>query len=270
MNSLYDFELGRELDYSSELFHFRSEIKPIWILNEQSGGTSGCMMWPGSDYLYDNFGCTHNKHFNMSENYKDRVDDAMKWILDEKKPANLVMFYIEEPDTHAHAFGPESQTITDLVAKLDEVTEYFHQKIHEHHLEERVNVVHLSDHGMDSLELRNVVDLKKIIGTNSVKFYGTTPILQIVPDYPADTVAIYKKLLDESSLKGKFRVYVNTSIPERWHFRNKYRVGPITAVADLGYGFQDMYDEAKWYEKEYKIPVTPTTKYGGTKCLNSF
>lgn len=188
-------------------------------------------------------------------NYTERVNEVFQWILHDKTPANLVFMYFEEPDTHAHAFGPESQTITDLVAKLNRVTEYMHEKIQHHNLQDRVSVVHLSDHGMDSLQLRNVIDLRKIVGNDTVKFYGSTPVLQIVPNNLDDTTTVYEKLLAEATARKTFKVYINTTLPERWHFHNKYRVGPITAVAELGYGFQDMFDSAAWYSKAYGIPV---------------
>lgn len=152
--------------------------------------------------------------------------------------------------------------ITDLVTKLDNVTEYWHRKIQEHNLENRVSVVHISDHGMDSLELRNVVDLSKIVDSKKIKFYGTTPVLQIVPNNLSDTEDIYNKLHIEAQASGKFKVYKDEELPERWHFRNKIRVGPITAVADLGYGFQDMFSSAEWYKKAYNITPSPTQKYG--------
>lgn len=260
-NVLYDFELSKKLNYSFELFHYKSEIKPVWILNEMAGGRSGCMMWPGSDYQYDGVACTYSRHFNMSMNYTERVDEAFDWILNTTNPPNLIMFYIEEPDTHAHAFGPESQTITDLVDKLNNVTRHIHQKIYSHNLQDRVNVIHMSDHGMDSLELRNVIDLTKIVD-EKVQYYGTTPVLQIVPENLADTEQIYNKLMAEVKKSGKFKVYINSTLPERWHFHNNIRTGPITAVADLGYGFQDMFKAAEYYKTAYKILVTPTTKYG--------
>lgn len=260
-NSLYDFDLAQEVNYSYPMFHFKSEYKPIWILNELAGGRSGCMMWPGSNYEYDGVVCTHSKHYNTSVSYNERVDDVFEWILNDKAPANLIMLYIEEPDLHAHAFGPESNTITDLVAKLNGVTEYLHQKIQQHNLENRVNVVHLSDHGMESLQLKNVVNLTSIVG-DKVKFYGTTPVLQIVPNNLAETDAIFAKLSLEAKERGTFKVYTNDLLPKRWRFNNKIRVGPITAVAELGYGFHDMYKAAAWYETAYKIPVTQTTKYG--------
>ncbi|KAG5680364.1 hypothetical protein PVAND_009873 [Polypedilum vanderplanki] len=260
-NGFYDFELKQSYNYSYEMFHFRSEIKPIWILNELYNGNSGCMMWPGSDYLYDGIGCTHKRHYNLSENFHERVDEMFEWILDKKNPANLVMFYIEDPDNHAHAFGPESPKITELVAKLDKTTEYIHKKIMFHSLEERINVIHLSDHGMDSMQLKNVIDLTKIVG-NSVDFYGSSPVLQIVPKIENELDKIYEKLLNVSNIMKTFKVFLNNELPERWHFSNKYRVGPITVVAELKYGFQDMYESAKWYEKAYNITVNENNNYG--------
>ena len=171
-------------------------------------------------------------------------------------------FDFSSSDTHAHVFGPESDVITDLIAQLNNVTEHIHRKIKKHGLENRVNVIHLSDHGMDSLELRNVINLTKIIGNDEVKFYGSTPVLQIVPENMSKTDEIYNKLKAEAKLTGNFRVYTESTLQERWHFRNKVRTGPITVVADLGFGFQDMFQLAEWYRKYYNVTPTPTTKYG--------
>lgn len=159
----------------------KQSILLFQTLNEQAGGVSGCMMWPGSDFEYSGKHCTHGQHYNPAESFTERIDQAFSWINHPTKPANLIMFYIEEPDTHGHAYGPESNTITNFVKKLSEATEYMHQKIVASNLLDRVNVVHLSDHGMDSLLLKNVIDLNKIISNDTINYFGSTPILQIVP-----------------------------------------------------------------------------------------
>lgn len=260
-NEFYDFALEKSFNYSFEMFHYRAEILPIWILNEKSGGNSGCMMWPGSDFFYNDVSCRHKQHFNMSENLNERVDQVMSWILNKTHPANLVMFYVEDPDNHAHAFGPESQQITDLVGKIDKMTEYLHKKIHENNLQNRTNVIHLSDHGMDSVQLTNIIDLTKII-KHKVSYYGNTPVMQIVPNVESELIDVYNELKKASESMKTFKVYLDEDLPERWHYRNKYRVGPLTVVAEIKYGFQDMFEAAKWYEKAYNIPVKPTNKYG--------
>lgn len=260
-NEFYDFELEKPFNYSYEMFHYRSEIIPIWILNEMSGGNSGCMMWPGSDYLYNGISCTYKQHFNMSENLHERIDQVMGWITNKTSPANLVMLYVEDPDNHAHAFGPDSQQITDLVGKLDKMTEYLYNKIKEKNLDSRVSVIHLSDHGMDSLQLTNVVDLTQII-KHKVSYYGNTPVMQIVPANSSEVNEVYKELKEASESTKKFKVYLNNELPDRWHFHNKYRVGPITVLAELKYGFHDMIAAAKWYEKAFNITFSMTNKYG--------
>lgn len=76
------------------------------------------MMWPGSDFQYQNTTCTFHTAFIESMPWIERVDMAISWFKHETTPANLVMFYIEEPDTHAHMFGPDSEKVYSNDGKL--------------------------------------------------------------------------------------------------------------------------------------------------------
>lgn len=66
------------------------------------------MMWAGSDYEYNGIECTFISKLDESMTYEHRIDTALSWFSNDKTPANLVMMYFEEPDEHAHAFGPDS------------------------------------------------------------------------------------------------------------------------------------------------------------------
>lgn len=68
-----------------------------------------------------------------------------------------------------------------MVAKLDDLTKYIQQKLVDNKLEKRVNVIHLSDHGMNSVSPPNFIDLTKFIANGTYTMYGTSPVLQIVP-----------------------------------------------------------------------------------------
>lgn len=48
-------------------------------------------------------------------------------------------------------------------------------------LSKRVNVIYLSDHGLDSVSPPNFIDLRKFVANNSCDFYGGTPVMQVVP-----------------------------------------------------------------------------------------
>lgn len=210
------------------------------------------MMWPGSDFEYQNKSCYFKQYFNRSIKFNERVDTVIQWITDPSTPANLVLLYIEDPDYHAHAFGPKSDVIAQILIHLDELTQYIQTKLRENNLLDRVNVIHLSDHGMESVIKKNIIDLTNILKKNTYKYYGTSPVLQIVPMHGNEKL-VYEQLVNASKNEGHFQVYTNNELLERWKYRNDQRTGPITVVADVNYGFNDLYDSTKHYENLFNV-----------------
>nr|ABA12155.1 47 kDa salivary pyrophosphatase-like protein SP132 [Phlebotomus argentipes] len=260
-NSVYDRVSGKYLNYGFPLFHHNEQVVPIYTLNELRGKYSGCMMWPGSDFPYSGRNCTHVQVYNKSMAWSERVDIVMNWLTDKEKPASLVMMYIEEPDTDGHIYGPDSDVIRALIIKLDNLTKIIQEKLKENSLSDRVNVIHLSDHGMEGVTSKNVIDLRKFVNNGTCDFYGTSPALQIVPK-PGQFDDVYQRLRRGAESNGHFKVYNDTELLERWHFKNPARSGPITAVADPVYAFQDLYDSAAWYTANYNVTFTPDHVYG--------
>lgn len=43
---------------------------------------------------------------------------------------------------------------------------------------------------------------------------------------------------------------------DRWHFKNNNRTPPIFAIANVGYGFQDVLDNIPYYIQKYKLKGT--------------
>lgn len=64
---------------------------------------------------------------------------------------------------------------------MDNITKYIQDKLIEYRLEKRVNVVHLSDHGMNSVSPPNFIDLTTFLMNGTYEFYGSSPVLQVVP-----------------------------------------------------------------------------------------
>lgn len=73
-----------------------------------------------------------------------------------------------------------------MVSKLDNLTRYIQEKLISTGLDKRVNVIHLSDHGMTGVAPPNFIYLDKILANDNCKFYGTSPLLQVVPDDPSE------------------------------------------------------------------------------------
>lgn len=56
--------------------------------------------------------------------FTSRVDKIISWIKDEKRPANLVLAYFEEPDSTGHVTGDSSQEIRNQIVKADVTVKY--------------------------------------------------------------------------------------------------------------------------------------------------
>lgn len=64
---------------------------------------------------------------------------------------------------------------------VDNIVGYIDDKLSENDLKQHVNVIYLSDHGMESTIGVNMIDLESFLPPNSAKIYGQSPVLQVVP-----------------------------------------------------------------------------------------
>lgn len=69
----------------------------------------------------------------------------------------------------------------NVVEKVDNITRYIQEKLVENNLQNRLNVIHLSDHGMSSVTPPNFINLEDFVTNGSCKMFGSSPVLQIVP-----------------------------------------------------------------------------------------
>ena len=103
--------------------------EPLWITNQNQGGRSGVIHWPGYNVAFKGEYATlrvKTPSFNIDLRnetgrvitYEKRIDVVMKWFSSDKPP-NFVALYFEEPDEEGHRFGPNSKEIKKKIEKLD-------------------------------------------------------------------------------------------------------------------------------------------------------
>ncbi|XP_046738704.1 ectonucleotide pyrophosphatase/phosphodiesterase family member 5-like isoform X2 [Diprion similis] len=255
-------ETGEILKDSYAMYHYNEEIAPIWIVNEKASPDrhSGVIMWPGCKYEYLGVKPTFLQKFNMSIPFEDRVDLLISWFTHPTQPINLGFLYIEEPDTTGHMVGINAKAFNLVLQKLDNVTKYIYENLNKHGLKD-VNVIHLSDHGMESITPKRIIDLNKFVNSSDYKIVESSAALQIFPIVgKLDTV--YKQLVDAANKTGHFTVYKKEEIPDRYHFRKNPRVPPIFIVAEIGYAFSDVYKSIEYYEKMQNLTVNNLTEFG--------
>lgn len=64
---------------------------------------------------------------------------------------------------------------------------------------------------------------------------------------------VYTRLKKVAATNKNFKIYKKADLLDRWHYKNNPRIPPILAVAEPGYGFQDMTASAEYYVKKYHI-----------------
>lgn len=145
------------------------------------------------------------------------------------------------------------------VIHVDQITGLIVEATKKFKLEKRLNVIFMSDHGMITIKMSDMIDFRKYTDNTSYKMYGSSPVIQIVPN-EGQLDNVLKGLRTAAKTVGHFNVYTNEELLERWHYRNDKRVGPITVVADPGFIFNDFSNHVQYFKS---LNVTKTNdEYG--------
>ncbi|XP_065223789.1 bis(5'-adenosyl)-triphosphatase enpp4-like [Planococcus citri] len=234
-------ENGTCLKYSYEMFHYNEDIVPIWTLNEKTGEGrhSGCMMWPGCDYPYQNINLTYFQKYNNTIKWTDRIDMMMTWLLDPEKPMNLLNAYFEQPDAIGHAFGPYSEKTNEKLKQVDEILLYFFEKLNQQpELKDRINLIVLSDHGMVEIKTDKIINISALMDPETYTKCGDSPVIQILPK-PGFEDAIYQNLTLSAQNNKTFKIYKKEEMPDFWYWKNNRRNIGLYAASNPCYSFDD-------------------------------
>ncbi|XP_023226207.1 ectonucleotide pyrophosphatase/phosphodiesterase family member 5-like [Centruroides sculpturatus] len=238
-NEMFDpvFNETFHLNNSDPKWWDNGHVLPVWIANQLASSRrhSGSMMWPGAHVKIRNQSAHYNLQYNYTIPWKERVDIALSWLMNESSPANCLFLYFEEPDATGHQYGPDSKEVIKEIIKADNITGYLIKKLEEYNLFKKTNLIILSDHGMSQVTAEHQINMDKIIDSALYKKFGNSPVWNILPEKGHNQYVLEK--LRNGSRSHKYTIYQKEEIPEIFHYRNNRRVMPILAVADLGWGF---------------------------------
>ncbi|XP_050055875.1 ectonucleotide pyrophosphatase/phosphodiesterase family member 5-like [Aphis gossypii] len=248
------FDRHNETMYHTyEQYHYDDKVVPIWMQNEYNGEGrhSGVMMWSGSEFPYQGKHPTYTVVYNRSIHWNSRIDTIMTWIENENRPANLVLAYFEEPDKTGHKKGINSQEIKHQIARVEDTVKYMLSQIKYKNLENKINLIILSDHGMDTVTYDRIMFLDDYVSNMTYKSIITGPNAFILPNI-GKFDEVYTNLSIGANTSKTFYVFKKHQLPDRWHMKNNPRLnGIIYLLAKPGYAF--------WYSYFQEI-LKQTTK----------
>ncbi|XP_049615672.1 ectonucleotide pyrophosphatase/phosphodiesterase family member 7-like [Syngnathus scovelli] len=216
---------------------------PIWITAQRQGLKAGSFHFPGTAATYKGEIVKVKEveprfyDYSNETEWRHNIDKVVgEWF--HQQDLDFVSLYFGEPDKVGHKYGPNSPERKEMVQQVDRTVGYIRDKIQQHALTERLNIIITADHGMTTVfrgEQVQEIILSKIPGFSfrDIKFH--------LVDYgPAGMLLPKEGKLEKvyQALKGghpRLHVYKKEEMPERLHYSNHPRLLPIILFADPGY-----------------------------------
>lgn len=108
----YDYVLKKVIKYSPEMYMYRSNVTPIWTLNELEGGNSAISMWSAGEFTFRGVRPTYVEKYDRRVHWKQRIDRMIPTLTRNESQVNLVMFYTSHPDDESHKYAVPSKQVS--------------------------------------------------------------------------------------------------------------------------------------------------------------
>ena len=162
----------------------------------------------------------------------DQLDAIQEWLkMPEGKRPHLITLYFNDTDHQGHIYGPDAVEVADAAKKVDENIGRIDALVNSIGLP--VDIIFVSDHGMISIDKRNIIQIPAAIDTMTFVVNNQNSLVNIFAKDPSAIMETYKKLLTQE--KSEYKVYLNSNLPQNWHYGGKddkyKRAGDIILVA---------------------------------------
>jgi predicted AlkP superfamily pyrophosphatase or phosphodiesterase len=204
--------------------------EPIWATAVRQGKRAATFFWPGSDVAIGGVRPTWYKMFDARVPNEDRVTQVLDWLsLPAEHAPSLITVYFGDVDDAGHQFGPDAPETDAAIARVDSAVGAIMNGVKQRGLEERVNLVVVSDHGMARVAPGHLIYLDDFVDPATVNIVDLGPMLSLSSRADA-TDSVYHALARVPHL----RTYRKGDMA-RYHYGNHPRIPGIVAVADEGW-----------------------------------
>ncbi len=206
--------------------------EPIWVTAERQGRRTASVFWPGSDVAIGGVRPQHYRAYDRTVSNAERLRQVLEWLSRTGGHSiPLTTLYLGDVDYASHDFGPDAPETDSAIARVDSAVGALVSGIKSLELEDRVNLVIVSDHGMARVDPRQVVYLDDYIDAGSVEAIDLGPFVSLAPvGVPAEQ--LYRRL---SRAHPRLTIWRKSEVPAAYHYRNHPRIAPIIGVLSDGW-----------------------------------
>ena len=232
-NNVYDF--GKVLTMSN-----REEVRnprwwggePIWVTARKQGQLAGSYFWPGTEAPIANEHPWKYRYYNGKVPNMMRVDKVLSWF--DNQAANrptMITLYFSDVDDAGHEFGPDADETKYALWEVDASIERLMAGLRGRGIEDKVNVIVVSDHGMAKVDVRKTTFLDDHFDFDDAeRILWTREIVQIFPK-PGKEDGIFEKIKDLPHVT----CWKKKDIPDRLNYKQGKRVAPIICSTEEGW-----------------------------------
>jgi ectonucleotide pyrophosphatase/phosphodiesterase family protein 6 len=165
-----------------------NETEPLWITSEKSGVKSALYLWDGCQVEIRGYKpsiCVPYKSLYEYPAVSNETRKMLNKVLNDFKEDKyrLGMVYYEYVDHTGHYNGPLTKKNIQAIRDIDEILFELQDSIKRLNLQDDVNVVVVSDHGMLDCQHFDQIEMEKILDFNDIKlFLGGGALAMILPE----------------------------------------------------------------------------------------
>ncbi|UYV73389.1 ENPP6 [Cordylochernes scorpioides] len=221
--------------------HWWEDAEPIWVTAERGGAKTAMFWWDGCQVPirgsrpalckeYQNYwvwgGCQPRHPPGLPAGPRPLREDGLR-------------------PSYGHFKGPDSKERKQALKDIDGILNFFQDEVEKRAMENQVNLMVVSDHGMVATSPDTVrpINIEKALDLDDIHLMlDRGPLAMLLPK-PGKIDKVYQDLM-AASFKG-LQVFKKEDIPEKFHFKNHRLVLPILLLADEGYYINAISDHTK-------------------------
>lgn len=247
-NTMYDRIYNSFFQVEGGPDNFKSfwwnQSEPLWITAEKNGIRTAVYFWDGCQVEISGTRvtkCVKNNDFKEwssnftdfrahNRDYNQTVDEIIQRF--QSDDWGLAMIYYPVIDELAHHFGTRHERTVRSIKVFDKLIHRILNKLKMTSMEQRVNLIVLSDHGM----LDHSTETKHI----SLDDYIDYDDIEVSASEMGRVISLYVKPSRESKvmqnlknakLSRQIKIFSKSEIPPGYHYRNHYRIADILLIA---------------------------------------
>lgn len=234
-NDMYDPRNGKRFAIRDDAATGAGEWwggEPIWVTAEKQGQHAASMYWIGSSAEIagkrPDFWFPFSKWTMRSE----KVRTVLDWLdLPGDRRPTFITMYFPEPDSSGHSYGPDSDEVKKAVRDADGAMGELVAGLRARKLDDKVNLIVVSDHGMALIPPEQAIPLEKFLPPGKAEVAGSGSIVGLFPKPGVDPGELVKAFANVPHVHA-FR---REELPPRFHYRDHPRIAPVQLLTDLGW-----------------------------------